>query len=70
MEDQRERLIVIVAGYQEEMEQFISANPGLRSRFNTYIDFANYTAPELVKIFEIIGSANQFQLEESSKGKT
>jgi type IV secretory pathway TraG/TraD family ATPase VirD4 len=56
MEDYRDRLVVIVAGYKEEMKYFIDANPGLKSRFKTYIDFEDYNAGELFKIFVHIGS--------------
>jgi Holliday junction resolvasome RuvABC ATP-dependent DNA helicase subunit len=52
MEDYRDEFAVIVAGYSEEMADFVSANPGLRSRFKTFIDFPDYTPPELVRIFE------------------
>src|SRR6185369_2660878 len=51
MEDYRRELAVIVAGYGEEMGEFIASNPGLRSRFKTYIAFPDYTAAELVEIF-------------------
>lgn len=51
MEDDRDKLIVILAGYTTEMEMFIDSNPGLKSRFNKYIHFANYTADELYSIF-------------------
>jgi SpoVK/Ycf46/Vps4 family AAA+-type ATPase len=52
MEDHRDDLAVIVAGYRDEMAEFVHSNPGLRSRFKTYIDFPNYTAAELTIIFE------------------
>ena len=52
MEDNRDRFVVIVAGYEKPMEEFLSANPGLKSRFNTYIHFENYSVPELVRILE------------------
>lgn len=51
MEDQRDRLVVIVAGYPENMKKFIDSNPGLRSRFNRYIHFDNYSANDLMDIF-------------------
>lgn len=51
MEDNRDRLVVILAGYSREMENFINSNPGLRSRFNRYIHFDDYTADELYEIF-------------------
>ena len=52
MEDHRDDLAVIVAGYPEEMRQFIDSNPGLRSRFTHTIEFPDYSAPELVQVFE------------------
>lgn len=51
MEDHRDNLIVIVAGYTELMQEFVDSNPGLRSRFNKYINFADYTGEELYEIF-------------------
>ena len=51
MEDDRGRLIVIVAGYTRPMEQFIGSNPGLESRFTNYLNFADYAPPDLVEIF-------------------
>lgn len=51
MEDYRDRLVVIVAGYENEMEQLMNTNPGLKSRFKTKIDFPDYTAHELNGIF-------------------
>lgn len=54
MEDHRDDFIVIVAGYPELMAQFIDSNPGLRSRFNKYINFEDYDVIELGKIFEIM----------------
>lgn len=51
MEDERDNLIVITAGYKEEMKGFINSNPGLRSRFSKYIQFDDYSAEELAMIF-------------------
>lgn len=51
MEDDRDRLVVILAGYTNEIKEFIDSNPGLQSRFNRYIKFEDYTADELVEIF-------------------
>ena len=51
MEDDRDRLIVIVAGYNEPMKQFIASNPGLESRFTNYLNFPDYQPEELLEIF-------------------
>jgi hypothetical protein len=51
MEDDRDRLIVIVAGYNEPMKQFIASNPGLESRFTNYLNFPDYSPEELLEIF-------------------
>lgn len=51
MEDNRDRLIVILAGYTDEIRKFILSNPGLQSRFNRYIEFPDYSASELYAIF-------------------
>jgi hypothetical protein len=56
MEDYRQNLAVIVAGYPEEMWEFIRSNPGLRSRFTRYIDFPNFDAAELTQVFETMAS--------------
>lgn len=52
MEDNRDDLVVIVAGYPDLMKKFIDSNPGLRSRFNRYINFRDYNEKELKKIFD------------------
>lgn len=54
MEDHRDKLVVIVAGYPGPMKQFINSNPGLESRFNKYIDFRNYDGKELGQIFDLM----------------
>ncbi len=51
MEDDRDRLVVIVAGYSNEIKHFIDSNPGLQSRFNRYINFEDYSHIELMEIF-------------------
>ena len=56
MEDYRDRLVVIVAGYKDEMDYFIDSNPGLKSRFKTYINFEDYNSEELFRIFLHLGS--------------
>jgi Cdc6-like AAA superfamily ATPase len=60
MEDHRDDLVVIVAGYPDEMAYFIANNPGLESRFATTISFPDYTTDELVKIFESFCSSADF----------
>lgn len=62
MEDDRDRLIVIVAGYTDEMRDFINANPGLKSRFNRYLEFPDYTADELAEMFRRNVKKNQYRL--------
>lgn len=54
MEDHRDDLIVIVAGYPGEMNRFINSNPGLQSRFTKYIHFEDYSAKDLQEIFELL----------------
>ncbi|MCR5213449.1 MAG: AAA family ATPase [Eubacterium sp.] len=66
MEDNRDNLVVIVAGYTEEMEDFINSNPGLRSRFNRYIQFNDYSDEELLKIFKVYVEQQDYSLEENS----
>ena len=62
MEDYRDRLVVIIAGYKDEMQRFIDSNPGLQSRFNRYINFPDYSAAELVDIFKMYMKKNQYTL--------
>ena len=68
MEDDRHRLIVIVAGYEQEMKQFLLANPGLQSRFNTFIPFEDYQPKELAHIFQQLCQKNHYLLEKSTVG--
>ena len=67
MEDYRDRLVVIVAGYKDEMQRFIDSNPGLQSRFNRYIDFPDYTGQELTEIFKMYMMKNQYTLNDSTE---
>lgn len=62
MEDHREEVVVIVAGYPQEMKDFIASNPGLASRFPTTIDFPDYASDELVRIFEGLCRKNDYGL--------
>ena len=66
MEDNRDRLIVILAGYGSEMKTFIDSNPGLRSRFNRYINFPDYTPKDLLEIFKMYLDKQQYILSESA----
>lgn len=62
MEDDRDKLIVIAAGYTDEMRDFLDANSGLRSRFSKTIEFADYTPKELASIFRSMSKKNGFVL--------
>ena len=66
MEDDRERLVVILAGYTDEMKRFISTNPGLESRFNRYIDFPDYSEDELLQIFLKQSEKYEYTLEDTA----
>ena len=66
MEDDRDRLVVILAGYTNEIEYFINTNPGLRSRFNRYIHFDDYTAEELYNIFCHIAQKNEYVVSDEA----
>ena len=63
MEDNRDDLIVIVAGYTDLMEEFIDSNPGLQSRFNRYLYFDDYTVDEMLDIFELQCKKNFYVLD-------
>ena len=67
MEDHRDDLVVIVAGYTKPMEKFINSNPGLKSRFNKYIEFPDYTIDELEAIFYLNCSKYDYVVEEDAK---
>jgi SpoVK/Ycf46/Vps4 family AAA+-type ATPase len=66
MEDYRDRLIVIVAGYTDRMTAFLESNPGLKSRFNKFIHFGDYTAPEMARIFEYMLEKAQYRATEEA----
>ena len=66
MEDDRKDFVVIVAGYTEPMEEFLESNPGLRSRFNKFIDFSDYSPQELYNIFYSMCSSHDFHLDEEA----
>jgi len=67
MEDHRKRLIVIAAGYPDEMAMLIAANPGLESRFPKTLHFPDYAADELVAIFEIIAGKHHYEVAEDTR---
>ena len=69
MEDHRDDLIVIVAGYPDKMEEFLDSNPGLQSRFNKYIHFDDYSPEELVQIFDRLCEKNSYKLTEGAHEK-
>lgn len=68
MEDDRERLVVILAGYTEDMKRFIDSNPGLQSRFNRYIEFPDYSVDELYQIFNLIANKYEYHLTKEASG--
>jgi len=69
MEDRRDRLVVIVAGYSKPMEQFLAMNPGLRSRVPLLLEFPDYSDDELVTIAERIADRRSLVLEPDTKNK-
>jgi hypothetical protein len=69
LEDYREDLVVIVAGYTEPMRLFFESNPGLKSRFNTFIEFEDYDASELIDIMSMMCKKNNYKLSEGAAEK-
>ena len=69
MEDHRDEFIVIAAGYTKPMETFIHSNPGLKSRFNKFIEFPDYTIDELMQIFELNLKKYQYTAKEEVLGE-
>lgn len=65
LEDYRDDLVVIVAGYTEPMTHFFASNPGLKSRFNTFIEFPDYTAKELLEMFVKLCAENDYNLADN-----
>ncbi len=66
MEDHRDEFIVIVAGYTQLMKEFVESNPGLKSRFNKFFEFPDYTNEELQEIFELQCKKYQYKLTEEA----
>jgi len=69
MEEHKNDLVIILAGYREEMERFIRSNPGLRSRFPIHIDFPDYTVEELMKIADLMLSRRQYCLTSEARAE-
>ncbi|MBP7737091.1 MAG: AAA family ATPase [Spirochaetes bacterium] len=69
MEDYRERLVVIVAGYTEEMDRFILSNPGLKSRFSRYFYFDHYKPEELIRIFDSFCKNAEFRVPDEARSR-
>jgi Xaa-Pro aminopeptidase len=62
MENQRDDLVVVLAGYKEPMDKFFESNPGLSSRIANHIDFPDYSTEELLKIAKLMLEDQQYQL--------
>ncbi|MDR3540596.1 MAG: AAA family ATPase [Desulfosporosinus sp.] len=67
MEDNKDNLVLILAGYRQEMEWFLQTNPGLRSRFPVHIDFPDYTLDELLSIGDLMFKTRQYELTPEAK---
>jgi hypothetical protein len=69
IEDRRDRIVVVMAGYPEEMAQLIDANPGLRSRFPKSIHFPDYATDELLSILDSLGAKAGYHLDDSGRAQ-
>ena len=69
MEDYRDDLAIVVAGYTEPMKIFVESNPGLRSRFNRFFEFNHFSPSQLVQIFESVAKKSDFALTDDAKEK-
>jgi SpoVK/Ycf46/Vps4 family AAA+-type ATPase len=67
MEDHRDDLAVVVAGYPNEMQEFIDTNPGLQSRFARTLEFPDYTTDELVRIFDGMSGKQEYHLDHDAR---
>jgi stage V sporulation protein K len=67
MEDHRGNLILILAGYQDEMDWFIATNPGIRSRFPIHITFSDYRVDELLDIADLMLKQRQYKLSDEAR---
>jgi len=69
MEDYRDRLVVIVAGYPQEMKRFLDSNPGLRRRFTQYVEFPDYTPDELIEILRRMATGEGYRLSQDAEAQ-
>ncbi len=69
MEDNKDKFIVILAGYREEMTKFIQSNPGIRSRFPIHIEFPDYTTEELMLIADLMLKKRDYRLDVAARAK-
>jgi SpoVK/Ycf46/Vps4 family AAA+-type ATPase len=69
MEDNRDRLIVVLAGYPKPLDRLLKSNPGLSSRFNRHFSFLDYTAGELGHIFQLLCEQNQYEIPPATRAK-
>jgi SpoVK/Ycf46/Vps4 family AAA+-type ATPase len=67
VEDRRDRIVVILAGYPDEMESLVAANPGMRSRFPRTIHFPDYDDDELMAILAALGAAGRYTLDDGAR---
>jgi SpoVK/Ycf46/Vps4 family AAA+-type ATPase len=67
MEEHRGKIVVIVAGYPKEMEKFLDSNPGLRSRFDTAIQFNDYSLQDLMEIFDSLLAENKYEITRGAR---
>ena len=67
MENQREDLVIIFAGYKDRMDSFYESNPGLSSRVANHIDFPNYTPDELIQIAQLILAEQQYRMTDEAE---
>lgn len=69
LEDYRDDLVVIVAGYTNLMEKFFESNPGLKSRFNTIVEFDDYSSEQLLDILQKMCNENDYEIDSESSNK-
>jgi len=69
MDDNRDRLVVILAGYSDNMQQFLDVNPGLHSRFPNVVEFADYNLEQLMQIADGLFSKNKYKMSDEARQK-